>query len=114
MIVSKVYLNKKAELKELDIAMFLQEHDRIESNLKEVEKKYEIAARDLEETKSIASMPSRETLLSRLVWSLQSPLSGLARFFDAAAKELETTGKTKVWELEGEKEEVKEEENKET
>jgi len=72
---------------------------------------FEWEYKDLEETKVIASMPSRETLLSRLVWSLQSPLSGLARFFDAAAKELETTGKAKVWELEGEKkEEVKTEE----
>lgn len=57
----------------------------------------------LEETKVIASMPSRETLLGRLVGSMMSPLSGMARFFDAAAKELETTGKTKVGELEGKK-----------
>jgi len=41
-------------------------------------------------------MPSRETLLGRLVGSLQSPLSALARFFDAAAKEVESAGKTKV------------------
>lgn len=59
----------------------------------------------LEETKVIASMPSRETLLSRLVGSMMSPLSGMARFLDAAAKELETQGKTKAWELEGKKEE---------
>ncbi|MBT3727186.1 hypothetical protein HOG21_05995 [bacterium] len=45
-------------------------------------------------------MPSRETLLSRLVGSMMSPLSGMARFMDAAAKELETTGKSKVGELE--------------
>ncbi len=63
---------------------------------------FEWELKNQEETKVIASMPSRETLLGRLVWSLQSPLSGLARFFDAASKELETTGKTKVWELEGE------------
>ena len=48
-------------------------------------------------------MPSRETLLSRLVGSMMSPLSGMARFMDAAAKELETTGKSKVGELEWEK-----------
>lgn len=71
---------------------------------------FEWELKDLEETKIIASMPSRETLLSRLVWSMMSPLSGMARFLDAASKELETTGKTKVGELEGEaKEEVKEE-----
>ncbi|MDF1682729.1 MAG: hypothetical protein P1U46_03235 [Patescibacteria group bacterium] len=54
-------------------------------------------------------MPSRETLLSRLVGSMMSPLSGMARFLDAASKELETTGKTKVGELEGKKEETSEE-----
>ncbi len=64
-----------------------------------------------EETKVIAAMPSRDTLLGRLVGSLQSPLSGLARFLDAASKELETTGKTKAGELKWEKkEEVKVEE----
>jgi hypothetical protein len=34
-------------------------------------------------------MPSRETLLGRLVGSMQSPIAGLARFFDAASKKLE-------------------------
>lgn len=53
----------------------------------------------LEDTKVIASMPSRETLLGRLVGSMMSPLSSMARFFDAAAKEIETQWKTKVWEL---------------
>ncbi len=57
----------------------------------------------LEETKVIASMPSRETLLSRLVGSMMSPLSGMARFLDAASKELETQGKSKVGELEWKK-----------
>lgn len=61
--------------------------------------------KDLEETKVIASMPSRETLLGRLVGSMQSPLSSLARFMDAAAKELETQGKETVGQLEGEKKE---------
>jgi large subunit ribosomal protein L10 len=75
---------------------------------------------DAEATKKLAGMPSRETLLGRLVGSMQSPLSGLARFFDAAAKDLESQGKAKVWELEGEpkaeetaKEETKTEEKKE-
>lgn len=66
---------------------------------------FEWEVKNKEETITIASMPSRETLLSRLVWSLQSPLSWLARFFDAAAKELETTSKTKVSELKSEKKE---------
>jgi large subunit ribosomal protein L10 len=52
--------------------------------------------KSLEETKIIAGMPSRETLLSRLVGSMKSPISGLARFFDAAAKDLESKGQTKV------------------
>lgn len=52
-------------------------------------------------TKEIAAMPSRETLLSRLVGSMQAPLSSLARFLDAASKKVEETGKTKVGELKG-------------
>lgn len=63
----------------------------------------------LEETKVLAGMPSRETLLSRLVGSMMSPVSGMARFFDAAAKELETQGKEKAGELEGKKQEATEE-----
>lgn len=70
----------------------------------------------LEDTKVIASMPSRETLLGRLVGSMQSPIAGLARFFDAAAKDLEAKGKSTVGDLEWGKtveapkvEEVKEE-----
>jgi len=55
---------------------------------------------DLEETKVIAGLPSKETLLSRLVGSMKSPISGMARFFDAAAKEIEAKGKTTVAELE--------------
>lgn len=65
---------------------------------------FEWVIKNADETKVIAAMPSRDTLLSRLVGSMMSPLSGMARFLDAAAKELETTGKTKVWELEGKKE----------
>ncbi len=68
---------------------------------------------DKEETKIIASMPSRETLLGRLVGSMKSPISGMARFFDAAAKELESTGKEKVGELEWKKEEASEETSEE-
>jgi ribosomal protein L10 len=41
-------------------------------------------------------LPSRDTLLGRLVGSMKSPISALARFFDSAAKDLESNGKTKV------------------
>ncbi|MDD2908003.1 MAG: 50S ribosomal protein L10 [Candidatus Gracilibacteria bacterium] len=60
---------------------------------------FEGEVKSVEETKVIASMPSRDTLLSRLVGSMMSPLSGMARFFDAAASEVEAQGKTKVGEL---------------
>jgi len=70
---------------------------------------FEWELKDLEETKVIAGMPSRETLLSRLVGSMMSPLSGMARFMDAAAKEVEAQGKTKVGELEAKKAETSEE-----
>lgn len=56
--------------------------------------------KDLDQTKVLASMPSRETLLGRLVGSMQSPISKLARFFDAAAKEVERQGKDSVGKLE--------------
>jgi len=49
---------------------------------------FEWTVKDAEETKVIASIPSREVLLGRLVWSMMSPVSALARFFDAAAKKL--------------------------
>jgi len=49
-------------------------------------------------------MPSRETLLSRMVGSLMSPLSGMARFLDAAAKEVETQGKENLSQIEVKKE----------
>jgi len=60
---------------------------------------FEWEVKSVEETKVLASMPSRETLLSRLVGSMKSPISKLARFVDAAAKEVEAQGKTKVGEL---------------
>ncbi len=74
---------------------------------------FEWAVQGKEETIEIAGMPSRETLLGRLVGSMQSPLSGLARFFDAAAKELEEKGKDTLGNLDAPaKEEVKTEEPK--
>ena len=48
---------------------------------------FEWEIKDAEETKVIASMPSRDTLLGRMVGSLQSPLSGFARFLDVLAKD---------------------------
>ena len=57
---------------------------------------FEGTIKDATETKAIAALPSRETLLGRLVGSMISPLSGLARFLDAAKTELETTGNSKV------------------
>lgn len=63
---------------------------------------FEWELKDLEETKAIAGMPSRDTLLGRLVGSMQSPLSGLARFFDAAAKELQEKSVDVVGKLEWE------------
>ncbi len=86
----KEKFNKKAEIQKIDWVASI----------------FEGEVKGLEDTKVIASMPSRETLLSRLVGSMMSPLSGMARFFDAAAKEVETQGKSKVWELEWKKEEA--------
>jgi large subunit ribosomal protein L10 len=53
------------------------------------------------ETKKLATLPSREVLLAKLLGSMMSPLSGLARFFDAAGKDLGTKGLTKVGDLVG-------------
>lgn len=61
-----------------------------ENKIKWILSYFEGAIQDEAATKEIASMPTRETLLSRLVGSMQSPIAGLARFFDAAAKKLET------------------------
>jgi large subunit ribosomal protein L10 len=51
------------------------------------------------ETKKLATLPSREVLLAKLLGSMMSPLSGLARFFDAAGKDLTTKNLTKVGDL---------------
>ncbi len=67
---------------------------------------FEWEVKSNDDTKVIADLPSRDTLLGRLVGSMKSPISALARFFDSAAKDLESNGKTKVWELEWKKEET--------
>lgn len=51
------------------------------------------------ETKKLATLPSREVLLAKLLGSMMSPLSGLARFFDAAKKDLEEKSLAKVGDL---------------
>jgi large subunit ribosomal protein L10 len=53
---------------------------------------FEGEVKDADQTKEIAGLPSKETLLGRLVGSMQSPISALARFLDAAAKEVEEKG----------------------
>jgi len=68
---------------------------------------FEGELKDLEETKVLAGLPSKDTLLSRMVGSLMSPLSGMARFLDAAAKEVETQGKENLSQIEVKKEEEK-------
>jgi large subunit ribosomal protein L10 len=54
---------------------------------------------DATETTKLAGLPSREVLLAKLLGSMMSPLSGLARFFDAARKDLESKNLTKVGDL---------------
>ena len=63
----------------------------------------------------IATLPSREVLLSKLLGSMKAPISALARFLDAAKWDLESKKLTKVSDLIGSlsvKEEIKVEEPK--
>lgn len=48
--VAKVYLQKKEELKQLDVNMFLMDLERIKRQLDELGEKYTIAEQDLQET----------------------------------------------------------------
>ncbi len=48
--VAKVYLQKKEELKKLDVNIFLLDNDRLRSQLKETAEKLEIATKDFQET----------------------------------------------------------------
>lgn len=52
-----------------------------------------------DETAKLASLPSREVLLAKLLGSMMSPLSALARFFDGAKTEMTSKGATKVGDL---------------
>ncbi|MDQ1344138.1 MAG: large subunit ribosomal protein [Patescibacteria group bacterium] len=54
---------------------------------------------DAVETSKLAGLPSREVLLAKLLGSMMSPLSGLARFFDGAKNELAAKSATKVGDL---------------
>ncbi len=47
----------------------------------------------------IAGLPSREVLLAKLLGSMMSPVSGLARFFDGAKSALEAQSLTTVKDL---------------
>ncbi len=64
---------------------------------------------DSVEIKKLSSLPSREVLLAKLLGSMMSPLSGLARFFNAAKKDLEGKGLAKVGDLPSEAPAKKEE-----
>ena len=48
--VAKVYLKKKEELKNLDVNVFLLEHNRLKEQLVSVEEKYDIAATQLQDS----------------------------------------------------------------
>lgn len=48
---AKLYLQRKEELKQHDVSMFLMEMERLKAQLSEAEKNFEIAAGHLEETK---------------------------------------------------------------
>ena len=51
------------------------------------------------EAAKLAGLPSREVLLAKLLGSMMSPLSGLARFFDGAKNEIAAKSVTKVGDL---------------
>ncbi len=55
---------------------------------------------DADSIRKIASLPSREVLLAKLLVSMMAPLSSLARFFDAAKKDLEAKNLSTVKDLE--------------
>ena len=57
---AKVYLKKKEELKLLDVNMFLMELDRIREDLGKIDQRYQIASRELEETKEAFEQTRQE------------------------------------------------------
>jgi len=54
---------------------------------------------DAQTTKKLASLPSRDVLLSKFMGSLLSPVSSLARFFDGAKNKMTETNKSTVCDL---------------
>lgn len=66
--------------------------------------------KNAEDTSNIASIPSKDVLLWRLVWSMLSPISALARFFDAASKKLNDEWIEALWSKPAPKKEEKKEE----
>lgn len=66
--------------------------------------------KNAEDTSNIASIPSKDVLLWRLVWSMLSPISALARFFDAASKKLNDEWIETLWSKPAPKKEEKKEE----
>lgn len=103
------------------IGVVLSNNDSIEglsavnTEMKKLKEKMEWACaffdgelKSTEETKAIAGLPTKDTLLGRLVGSLMSPLSSFARFADAAAKEIETQGKENLSQIEKKEEEAAE------
>lgn len=69
--------------------------------------------KNAEDTSNIASIPSKDVLLWRLVWSMLSPISALARFFDAASKKLNDEWIETLWSKPAPKKEEKKEETEE-
>ena len=51
------------------------------------------------EARRLATLPSREVLLAKLLGSMKSPIAGLARFFDGARQELEKRNVSSVGKL---------------
>ncbi|MDD2486970.1 MAG: 50S ribosomal protein L10 [Candidatus Gracilibacteria bacterium] len=72
---------------------------RKEEKIKFVGAYFDGAILDAAEATKIANLPSREVLLAKLLGSMKSPISGLARFFDGAKKELEAKKLLKVGDL---------------
>lgn len=72
---------------------------RKEEKIKFVGSYFDGQVLDADATAKIANLPSREVLLAKLLGSMKSPISALARFFDSAKKDLEGKWVTKVSDL---------------